>query len=401
MDEHSEHWLVSLYSDLLIDSTLTLTSGSITDSTGAISFGDEDLTIGGQLNTSNVVAIEQQVLQSFWAFKYGDALGAGANTGLYFNAVGGTMDVRVGGTNVWSMASMITGSMTYGNALDVIMTFAPNGTNTGEYRWMEDDAEDYFRYADDILMSTTENIYFRDKGISINSGLDGWMNQAADIGIEFNTPTVNFVSTNIYVTDTMQIGDVTNYTQFDDDGVQTMAGKARNYKTIKVFTAAELQRGSTPPSSGPGLTVIGNFSFEQYTINDDSILNLAILAERDEGTDITITIRWAVNEAYSINSAEVQWQVEWSAVPDDGSEALDNPTHFGTVTSGDINVPAIAKAVQETNITIPGTNILNTDGFGFTLKRVALVGGNDPAVEPGIVIVGVQTINDKLGDVLP
>jgi hypothetical protein len=191
-------------------------------------------------------------------------------------------------------------------------------------------------------------------------------------------------------------GGITNYMEIKSDGEINLHGTARIKETIKVFTSSELQRGITPPSSG----AIGSFAFEQYTINDDSILNLAVLNARDEGTDIEVTFRWAIDEAYSINSAEVQWQVDWSVIPDDGSVALDNPTYFGTIKSGDINVPAIALGIQETTITIPGTNITNDDELGITLKRVALDDGNDPAVEPGMIIVGILAISDKLGEPL-
>lgn len=195
---------------------------------------------------------------------------------------------------------------------------------------------------------------------------------------------------------TINVGDVAggDYTEIQADGQIVLHGDARVKVPIKIFTAAEMQRGLVPPSSG----VLGNFSFEKYTINDDSVLNFAILNARETSSQIEIVIRWGCEEAYATNSGEVQWQVDWSAVPDDGSEALDNPTHFGTVKSGDLDIPTTAKTVQETTLIIPGTNILNTDELGISLKRVAIDGGNDPVEEPGIIIVGIIAINDKLGE---
>jgi len=192
----------------------------------------------------------------------------------------------------------------------------------------------------------------------------------------------------------LKIGNATNYIEMGENGHVTMYGTARVKKAIKIFTASEMQRGVSPPSSG----ILGNVSFEKYTIGDDSVLNLAILNEREAGSDIEVVIRWACEEAYSFNNAEVQWQVEWCAIPDDGSEAVDAPTYCGTVKSGDVNVPAIAKSIKETTIIIPGTNILNTDELGFVLKRIALDDGNDPATEPGIIILPVLTTNNKFGE---
>jgi len=194
-----------------------------------------------------------------------------------------------------------------------------------------------------------------------------------------------------------RLGDsATNYAEFKSDGELNLHGTARVKRPFKVFTSAELQRGTTPPSSG----TLGNFGFEQYTLNDDSILNVAVLAERAAGTDIDIIIRWAVDEDYATNSGEVRWQINWSACPDDGTETLDAPTHTGTVNSPDVNIPTNAKTIQETTITISGANILNTDEFGFTLKRIALVGGTSPTEEPGVVTVGVINTMDKLGEAL-
>lgn len=57
-------------------------------------------------------------------------------------------------------------------------------SSTGYLYWMED--EDYFKFSDDVLMSSTENIYFRDTAISINSATDGHLDLTTDISIDMN-----------------------------------------------------------------------------------------------------------------------------------------------------------------------------------------------------------------------
>jgi len=155
----------------------------------------------------------------------------------------------------------------------------------------------------------------------------------------------------------------------------------------------ELQRGLAPPDSG----VLGNFSFEEYTIDDDSILNTAIWDSRENSTDILVYIRWGIDEAYATNSGEIQWQIEWSTVPDDSSEPLDSPIHSGTVQSGDLNIPATAKTILETILTIPGDDITNGDELGISLSRIDIDDGTDPTAEPGVVIVAILTYTNKLG----
>jgi len=187
--------------------------------------------------------------------------------------------------------------------------------------------------------------------------------------------------------------DGVNYIEIASNGFLTMHGDARVLFPIKVFTAAELQRGLAPPDSG----VLGNFSFEEYTIDDDSILNTAIWDSRENSTDILVYIRWGIDEAYATNSGEIQWQIEWSTVPDDSSEPLDSPIHSGTVQSGDLNIPATAKTILETILTIPGDDITNGDELGISLSRIDIDDGTDPTAEPGVVIVAILTYTNKLG----
>jgi hypothetical protein len=82
-------------------------------------------------------------------------------------------------------------TVTFGTNADTDITVNFTGTtNSGQFLWMED--EDYFKFSDDILMSSTENIYLRDTAISINSADDGHLDLTADVSIDFNAPEVIF-----------------------------------------------------------------------------------------------------------------------------------------------------------------------------------------------------------------
>ena len=57
---------------------------------------------------------------------------------------------------------------------------------------MED--EDYFQFSDDILMSSTGRIYFRDTDLSIYSSADGQLDIDADTELEITSPTVQIAA---------------------------------------------------------------------------------------------------------------------------------------------------------------------------------------------------------------
>ncbi len=84
----------------------------------------------------------------------------------------------------------LNNNVTIGNgaaATDFSLTF-DGETTDGIITWMED--EDYFKYSDDILMDTTERIYFRDTDISIYSDIDGSLTVTADGQITVPTDLV-------------------------------------------------------------------------------------------------------------------------------------------------------------------------------------------------------------------
>lgn len=59
-------------------------------------------------------------------------------------------------------------------------------TNDGSIYWMED--EDYFKVMDDVLLNSTENLYFRDTDIGFSSVDDGHLDVAADTSVDINAP---------------------------------------------------------------------------------------------------------------------------------------------------------------------------------------------------------------------
>lgn len=60
-------------------------------------------------------------------------------------------------------------------------------TNDGVLTWMED--EDYWQFADGVMIPAGEQVYFRDTAIYIHSNADGYLDLVADTGIRCSTLT--------------------------------------------------------------------------------------------------------------------------------------------------------------------------------------------------------------------
>lgn len=99
------------------------------------------------------------------------------------------------------ITALATNAVTFGTGADtdISVTFDAN-TNDGVLTWMED--EDYFQFSDDILMSTTEKIQFRDTAIYINSSTDGQLDLVADTEIQIAATTID-VNGNLDVSGTV------------------------------------------------------------------------------------------------------------------------------------------------------------------------------------------------------
>ena len=99
------------------------------------------------------------------------------------------------------ITALATNAVTFGTGADtdISVTFDAN-TNDGVLTWMED--EDYFQFSDDILMSTTEKIQFRDTAIYINSSTDGQLDLVADTEIQIAATTID-VNGNLDVSGTI------------------------------------------------------------------------------------------------------------------------------------------------------------------------------------------------------
>ena len=156
-------------------------------------------------------------------------------------------------------------------------------------------------------------------------------------------------------------------------------------------------KGATAPTLTRDTNCIG----WAFTISDDGYMQFEVPVNWDGVSDIEIFIHIYTDDAYVATSNEVEtnWQATWSAVPEDGTEAIDGATHTGTITSGDIDTSTVAKGLQEIELgAIPAAEIAQHDVICLLFSRIALIGGSDPGNEPVLIQAEYEYASDKLGE---
>ncbi len=159
---------------------------------------------------------------------------------------------------------IVKGNITIGGGQSgVDFTLTVDGeTNDFLATWKED--EDFLEISDDILMVTTEKIFFRDSALSINSSTDGQLDLDADVAISLNVDEV-FIGNKI-----THSGDADNFWALTTDkqswtvgGVEFMQYTQHEGGIPDTFTLS-MGAGSfismTDVSIGAGLIVINEGS---------------------------------------------------------------------------------------------------------------------------------------------
>ena len=126
---------------------------------------------GGVIEASDINAEFNQILAAF-------AVTSG-HTHDGTDAEGGPITKLLG-------TAITIGDATAGT--DIAVTF-DGETADGVLTWMED--EDYFQFSDDLLLTTTEKLQFRDTAIYINSSADGQLDLVADTEIQIAATTID------------------------------------------------------------------------------------------------------------------------------------------------------------------------------------------------------------------
>ena len=102
---------------------------------------------------------------------------------------------------------------------DIAVTF-DGETGDGVLTWMED--EDYFQFSDDLLLTTTEKLQFRDTAIYINSSADGQLDLVADTEIQIAATTVD-INGNVDVSGTLTVGGALDFSDASISNIGSIA----------------------------------------------------------------------------------------------------------------------------------------------------------------------------------
>ena len=137
-----------------------------------------------------------------------------------------------------------------------------------------------------------------------------------------------------------------------------------------------------------------------FGIGDNMYTQFEVPHDWDSSSNIEVKIYWAINEAYATNDGEIQWAIDWKACPTDETEAIDAPTHTGSIDFGDQDLPATAKYLTATSAgSIAAASLSEGDLVGMDINRVALDDGNNPSGdEPILYRVEIEYTSNKLGE---
>jgi hypothetical protein len=321
------------------------------------------------------------------------------------------------------ITSLFTNAVTFGTGADtdISVTFDAN-SNDGVITWMED--EDYFQFSDEILMTTTEKILFRDTALSINSSTDGQLDIDADTEVEITAPLVEMSAdatvgddftlksdaavlgfgadtdtTLTHVADTglllnstrqLQFGDSGTYIHQSADGVLDLVSDTEieiNATTIDVNGAIDVSGASTltgnvtlggqlrmPDNTASKLLVADGTSFEEKAVGDLSEISTVagddvLLAVDTSGGGLKRITRSTLVAGIASGS-EISNVVE-DSTPQLGGNLDMNGNDIVTTSNADIDLApnGTGKVVVKGN-TNPGTVVFNceSNSHGQTVK---------------------------------
>jgi cytoskeletal protein CcmA (bactofilin family) len=168
---------------------------------------------------------------------------------------------------------------------DIAITF-DGESNDGVLTWMED--EDYFQFSDDLLLSSTEKLQFRDTAIYINSSTDGQLDLVADTEIQIAATTID-INGNVDVSGTLTVAGAVDFGDAALSNVgavqlDSIAGDGDTNTSI-TFSGSDV---ITVATGGAGRLTIGDGALSPVT-NNQIDLGTSSLEFKDAFFDGTVT----------------------------------------------------------------------------------------------------------------
>jgi len=197
---------------------------------------------------------------------------------------------------------------------------------------MED--EDYFQFSDDILMSTTEKLQFRDTAIYINSSADGQLDLVADTEIQIAATTID-INGNVDISGTLTIGSA---------GISEAELEILDGATVTT-TEINIMDGDTSASA---TTVV---DADRVVFNDDGTMKQVAVTDLaayfdDEITAMPNLVTTAATTVGALNSGSI---TSGFGTIDTGSSTI---TTTGLISGGSLDID---------DVVINGSTIGHTD----------------------------------------
>ena len=284
------------------------------------------------------------------------------------------------------ISKLFSNAITFGKNenTDIAITF-DGSSNDGVITWMED--EDYFQYSDDILLSTTEKVLFRDSAIYINSSTDGQLDIVADTEVQIAATTVD-INANADVSGTLTYGSLSDgaitITAFvdEDDMTSNSATLVPTQQSVKAYVDSQLTLSDLDIQGDSGGAFDIDLDAETLTIAGGTGIDTS-----GTGTTLTVAIDSTVatlagSQALTnktLTSPVINTGVSGTAILDEDDFASDSATKLATQQSIKAYIATQVAAsdtlaeLSDTNISTPSSGqILIYDGSdSFDNKTVS------------------------------
>ena len=251
------------------------------------------------------------------------------------------------------IASLLGTAITIGDGTagtDIAVTF-DGESNNGILTWMED--EDYFQFSDDLLLTTTEKLQFRDTAIYINSSVDGQLDLVADTEIQIAATTID-INGNVDISGNIIFaGSILDVNNNEHIKFTTTASAVNELTITNNITGSNPVISATGSDTNIGIVLTPKGSGEIVIATDD--LNYAGTAITSTGSELNLLDGSIANTV--VNNKAVIYGSSGQLAGTLSTAAQTNITSVGTLSS----------VVMSTNTS---GNILVADGTNFTSKAV-------------------------------
>ena len=237
-----------------------------------------------------------------------------------------------------AIEKLLSNAITFGTGADtdIAITFNAN-TADGVLTWMED--EDYFQFSDDLLISTTEKIQFRDTAIYIHSSADGQLDLVADTEIQIAATTVD-LNGNLDVSGTIVSGGTLTATTSIGIGSAVLTeAELEMLDGITAGTAAASKAVvlSADKDIATVRNVTSNGTVQFGSLSDGTITATAFVDEDDMSSDSATLI--PTQQSVKAYADSVAGMTSWVLEDGDGTEvSITNSKEVKFVEGGGIDI---------------------------------------------------------------